>query len=347
MKIKLILAAFFLFLTIGVYLSFQLLVPSIVEDSLIEIEVPRGTPYKQVLSSLSDKNLIRDSFIFLVIGKIYGLDKKIRAGFYLFKGRMTPWQVFQKLLAGEVIEYWLTIKEGDSIFQIGEKLEAIGLVGYNKFIAMSINKELLESLNIQAPSLEGYLFPDTYRLPKGASAEYIISIMVNKLRKEYSGKLRERERELKLSENEVLTLASIIEKEAVVDEERAIISGVYHNRLRIKMPLQADPTAIYGVKSSDNKITREDLKIKSAYNTYIIKGLPPGPIASPGIKSIIAALYPADVPYLYFVSKRDGTHIFSRTLQEHNAAINKVKKTQQEDLKESAFVSNDDKEKKN
>lgn len=328
MKIKLILAAFFFILTVSVYLSLQLLVFTTDEDSLMEIEIHRGASYKQALSILAENNLIRDKVIFLLIGKIYGLDKKIRAGFYLFKGRLTPWQVFQKLLAGEVIEYWVTINEGDSIFEIGKKIEISGLVGYETFIALSTNKELLESYNIQSPSLEGYLFPETYRLPKGASPEYIIGIMVNKLRKEYSGSLKERESELKWSENQVLTLASIIEREAVVDEERAIISGVYHNRLRIKMPLQADPTAIYGVKSHSNKITREDLKKKTDYNTYIITGLPPGPIASPSIKSIIAALYPANVPYLYFVSKRDGTHLFSKTLQEHNTAINKVRNIQ-------------------
>ncbi len=328
MKIKLILAATLLILSISLYLSLQLLVFTTSEDSLVEIEITKGASYRQALAALADKTLIRDSFIFLVIGKIYGLDKKIRAGFYLFKGKLTPWQVFQKLLAGEVIEYWLTIKEGDSIFEIGENLEAIGLIRYEEFIALSIDKEFLRSLDIKAPSLEGYLFPETYRLPKGASPEYVISLMVNKLRKEYAGRLKERERGLGWTENEVLTLASIIEREAVVDEERAIISGVYHNRLKIKMPLQADPTAIYGVKSFDNKITREDLRIKSVYNTYIISGLPPGPIASPGIKSIIAALYPADVPYLYFVSKNDGTHLFSKTYQEHNAAINKVRNIQ-------------------
>lgn len=328
MKIKLILAAFFFILTVSVYLSLQLLVFTTAEDSLMEIEIHRGASYKQALSELADNNLIRDSFIFLVIGKISGLDKKIRAGFYLFKGRLTPWQVFKKLLAGEVIEYWVTINEGDSLFEIGKKLEMSGLIRYETFIDLSTDEELLESNNIHAPNIEGYLFPDTYRLPKGASPEYIIGIMINKLRKEYSGNLKERERELGWNENKVLTLASIIEREAVVDEERAIISGVFHNRLKIKMPLQADPTAIYGLKSFGDKITREDLKIKSPYNTYIISGLPPGPIASPGIKSIIAALYPANVPYLYFVSKRDGTHFFSKTLKEHNEAINKARNIQ-------------------
>lgn len=325
MKTKLILAAFLLFLSLSVYLSIQLLVYITTPDSLIEIEVPAGTTYKQVLGILEDHNLIQGKLIFMIIGKIYNIDRKIRAGFYLFKGRLNPWQVFKKLLKGEVIEYNLTITEGDSLFEIGKKLEDLGLTKYSIFSKLATDEEILDSLNINAPSLEGYLFPETYRIPKGASAEYIIKIMVNKLRKEYSGSLKDKESELGWSENDVLTLASIIEKEAVVDEERAIISGVYHNRLRKKMPLQADPTAIYGIKSQNSKITLKDLKNKTDYNTYIITGLPPGPIASSGIKSIIAALYPADVPYLFFVSKRDGTHHFSKTLAEHNAAIRKVR----------------------
>ncbi|MCX8031319.1 MAG: endolytic transglycosylase MltG [Thermodesulfovibrionales bacterium] len=325
MKLKLILFVLVSFILMSVYLSFQFLVPITSDDSIVEIEIVKGSTYRQALKKLSDKELIRDPFIFLLIGKIYGLDKKIRAGFYLFKGKLTPWQVYEKLLAGEVIEYWLTVNEGDSIFEVGKKLESLGFTDYYTFITLASNKELLQTLGISSPSIEGYLYPDTYRLPKGASVEYIVSIMVNRLRKEYTESLRQRQQELGMTENEVLTLASIIEREAVIDEERPIISAVYHNRLKIKMPLQADPTAIYGFKTYDQKITKADLKIKSPYNTYIIDGLPPGPIASPSIKSIIAALYPANVPYLYFVSRGDGRHIFSKTLNEHNKAIAKVR----------------------
>ena len=325
MKTKLLLSVFMLFICLSAYLSIQLLAPAISQDSQIEIEIPFGATYKQALTILEDEGLIKDKIIFLIIGKIYGLDRKIRAGFYLFKGRLNPWQAFKKLLKGEVIEYNLTINEGDSLLEIGKKLENLGLVRLERFLELSKDKQILDSFNINAPSLEGYLFPETYRVPKGATSEFVVRIMVNKLKKEYSGKLKEREKELGWTENQVLTLASIIEKEAVVDEERAIISGVYHNRIRLNMPLQADPTAIYGIKAHGSKITLQDLKNRTHYNTYIITGLPPGPIASPGIKSIVAALYPAQVPYLFFVSRKDGTHIFSRTLAEHNTAIRKVR----------------------
>lgn len=327
MKTKLLLSGFLLLIITFAYLSIQLLAPVTSDDSQMEVEIPAGYSYKQALATLEEAGLIKNKGIFLIIGKIQGLDRKIRAGFYLFKGRLTPWQVFQKLLKGEVTEYNLTVNEGDSLLEIGKKLEILGLVKLERFLQISKDKQILDSFNIGAPSLEGYLFPETYRIPKGASPEYVAKIMVNKLKKEYSGKLKEREKELGWSENDILTLASIIEKEAVVDEERAIISGVYHNRIKRKMHLQADPTAIYGIKSHGSKITLQDLKNKTHYNTYIITGLPPGPIASPSIKSIIAALYPAEVPYIFFVSRRDGTHIFSKTLAEHNAAIRKVRNT--------------------
>lgn len=327
MRTKFFFVVFLLIISISIYLSTQLLAPVTSDNSLVEIEIPAGSSYKHALEVLEVNELIKDKIIFLIIGKIYGLDRKIRAGFYLFGGRLNPWQVFQKLLRGEVIEYNLTINEGDSLLEIAKKIENLGLSKFERFLELSKDRQILDSFNIKAPSLEGYLFPATYRIPKGASVEYILKMMVNKLKKEYSGSLKEREKELGWNENQVLTLASIIEKEAVVDDERAIISGVYHNRIRLKMPLQADPTAIYGIKSHGSKITLQDLKNKTEYNTYVITGLPPGPIASPGIKSITAALYPAQVPYLFFVSKRDGTHIFSKTLAEHNAAIRKVRNT--------------------
>jgi UPF0755 protein len=170
--------------------------------------------------------------------------------------------------------------------------------------------------------------------------EDAIGMMINRMREEYSGKLAVRASELGLSERDVLTLASIIEKEAVTDKDRYLISAVYHNRLKKKIRLQSDPTSIYGVKTYKEKITERDLRRKTPYNTYIIKGLPPGPIASPGIKSIEAALYPADVPYLYFVSNDDGTHTFSVTAKEHLAAVRayrekKALKAYEENLKET------------
>lgn len=325
MKKNLILISLAILILFSTYISVQLFVPSDIGSNQMEIEIPEGSTYKQALEILKNKNLIRDKNLFYVIGMILGIDRKIRAGYYVFWGNMSPFEVFKKLAKGEIIENVITIVEGDSIFEIRDKLVSSNIMSADDFNRLLKDRDFLDSLNIKAPSLEGYLFPQTYKFPKGTKPESVIRLMVKKMREEFNDELRRRAEEIGFSENDVLTLASIIEREAKVDEERELISAVYHNRIKKGMPLQADPTAVYGIKSKKQKITRDDLKRKTDYNTYHIKGLPPGPIASPGIKSIRAALYPADVPYLYFVSKGDGTHHFSKTLSEHNAAITRIR----------------------
>lgn len=320
-KIKLIGIIVLLFC---IYISIQLFVPSNIGNINIEVHIPEGSTYGQAIEILSKKRLLRDKNLFLLIGKITFVDKRIKAGYYSFWGNMSPYEIFKKLVEGRIIESNITIIEGDSLSEIAEKLEKNNIMTVETFESLSKNKNFLKSLNIDAPSLEGYLFPETYRIPKGSKPEAVLTLMVNTLRKNFDESMISRMRELNMSENQILTLASIIEKEAVVDEERPIIAAVYHNRLKRGMPLQADPTAIYGIKSYKSKITRRDLQNKTPYNTYVIKGLPPGPICSAGLNSIRAALFPADVPYLYFVSKRDGTHYFSKTFDEHIRAIKRI-----------------------
>lgn len=315
-------AIFFIF---PVYILIQLFVPVYDSPTPLEVEIPQGATYKNAVDILADNKLIRDRFLFLAIGKISGVDRRMRAGYYHFWSRISPFDVFQQLRKGKIIEYEITVVEGDSLLEIGEKLEAKKFITADAFNSLAHDKTLLASLNINAPSVEGYLFPETYKLPKGAKPADIIRLMVNKLRESYTDEIKSRMQQSGWSEKDVLTLASIIEKEAETDEERPVISAVYRNRLRIGMPLQADPTAIYGVKSSKLKIVVSDLKNKTPYNTYVINGMPPGPIASPGLKSIRAALFPANVPYIYFVSRGDGTHIFTSSLSEHNEAIKHVR----------------------
>ncbi|MCX8027723.1 MAG: endolytic transglycosylase MltG [Thermodesulfovibrionales bacterium] len=307
-----------------VYLLAQMFVPTNIGTDAIEVEIPEGASFREAMDILQGKNLIRDKNIFIILGRLTGMDRKIRAGYYAFWGYMSPYQVYKRFSEGRIIEFEVTINEGDSLLEIKQKLASKKIITQEIFDRLSTDKDFLKSLNIDAPSLEGYLYPDTYKFPKGAKASNVIKIMVNRLRQQYTDDLKERMREIGWNENEVLTLASIIEREAVVEKERAIISGVYHNRLKAGMPLQADPTAVYGIKSYKEKIYRKDLLRPTAYNTYIVKGLPPGPIASPSIQSIRAALYPANIPYYYFVSRNDGTHIFSKTLAEHNRAIRLV-----------------------
>ncbi len=315
-------AIFFIF---PVYILIQLFVPVYDSATPIEVEIPQGASYKDAINILADNKLIRDKFLFLALGKVTGVDRRMRAGYYNFWSRISPFDVFQQIKKGKIIEYEITIVEGDSLLEIGEKLEAKKFVTAEAFNNLAHDKAMLASLNISSPSLEGYLFPETYKLPKGARPADIVRLMVGKLRESYTDEIRTHIQKDGWTENEVLTLASIIEKEAETDEERPVISAVYRNRLHIGMPLQADPTAIYGVKSSKVKIVSSDLRNKTPYNTYIINGLPPGPIASPGLKSIRAALFPAKVSYIYFVSRGDGTHIFTSSLSEHNNAVRHVR----------------------
>lgn len=308
-----------------IYILIQFFVPVYDSATPIDIEIPQGATYKNAIDILTENKLIRDKFLFTALGRITGVDKKMRAGYYHFWSRISPFDVFQQLRKGKIIEYELTIVEGDSLLEIAEKLQEKKFASVAAFNDLSRDKTLLSSLKIDSPSIEGYLFPETYKIPKGARPVDIIRLMVGKMRDAYTDEIKSRMEQIGWKENDVLTLASIIEKEAVTDEERTVISAVYHNRLRIGMPLQADPTAIYGIKSSKTKITSSDLRNKTPYNTYVIKGLPPGPIASPGLKSIRAALFPAKVPYIYFVSRGDGTHIFTSSLSEHNDAIRKVR----------------------
>ncbi len=233
---------------------------------------------------------------------------------------MIPVQIFKDLIAGRTVQYSITIPEGSTLEDIRKKFKGTGLIDKESW-QLVYDKDFLDSLEVHAPSLEGYAYPDTYNFPKGTEPRTIFKIMVQRLMENFKEPLRRRAIELGMTENEVLTLASIIEKEAIYNFERPLISAVYHNRLKKKMRLQADPTVLYGVKERWKRIRYRDLRRVTPYNTYIIKGLPPGPIASSSIMSIKAALYPAKVNYLYFVSMNNGKHHFSFTGEEHEKAV--------------------------
>jgi UPF0755 protein len=314
-----------------IYIAADFLSPLPIGNKSMEIEIPRGSTFRQAVDILSKERLIRDKNFFLFLGRIYGMDRKIKAGYYSIQGPVSPFAIFRMLKKGQIIEYEITIVEGDSLREIGEKLSKKNIINKEDFKELSLDKEFLSSHKISAPTFEGYLFPDTYKVPKGMHPKEAISNMITRLREKYSGEMKVRTAEIGFSEREVLTLASIIEKEAVTDKERPLISAVYHNRLGKGIPLQADPTSIYGIKGAGEKITDKDIRKKTPYNTYVIKGLPPGPIASPGIKSIHAALYPAKVPYMFFVSNNDGTHRFSVTPAEHQIAVEMYRKKKDEE----------------
>jgi UPF0755 protein len=291
-----------------------------------EVQVTDGMSFKTIAATLQKEGIIRYRGYFEIIGRLQGISRKVRTGYYGLNTNMNMWDVLAAMRKGKIIEYEVVIPEGYNLYQIGWTLSGTPLISDpQQFITLVKNKDYVRSLGVEADTLEGYLFPDTYYLPKGIKLEDIPKKMVQRYKAVFDDSYRDRGKALGFTENQVLTLASIVEKEAKVDSEQKLISAVYHNRLKIGMKLQADPTAVYGTKAWITKVTREDLKRKSPYNTYLHKGLPPGPIANPGRGAILATLYPENVDYLFFVAQGDGSHFFSKDFGDHEKAINRYR----------------------
>jgi UPF0755 protein len=272
------------------------------------VYIEPGTGTLGIAKVLKKKGVIRHGFLFLLLASLRGSHGRLKPGEYEFSPRMSLLEVLKKLEEGRVVVHQAVIPEGFTVKEISRLLANMGLADEGRFLAI-------------ASDLEGYLFPDTYYLTRGMSEEAIVQMMLNRFRQVFGPAGAERAKALGMSVREVVTLASLVEKEAKVSGERVLISAVFHNRLRYGMPLQSDPTVIYALPQFTGHLRRVDLSIPSPYNTYLHKGLPPGPIANPGRSSILAVLYPANVDYLYFVSRNDGTHVFSRTLAEHERAV--------------------------
>ena len=253
-------------------------------------------------------------------------EKEIKAGDYTFTTGMRPSAVLDKLVEGRYKTISVTIPEGFTVVQIAEVLQEKGLGEREDFLKYASDPGFIHALGIKGDSLEGFLFPDTYKVRKGVAEDLILREMVRRFNEVFTDEHTQRLGQLGLSREEVVTLASIIEKETSDPSERYLIAAVFHNRLKKGMLLQSDPTVIYGLKDFNGNLTKDDLKTRTPYNTYIIRGLPPQPIANPGEESIKAALYPSPEPYLYFVSKNNGTHHFSTTLKEHNRAVDRYQR---------------------
>ncbi|GMV49713.1 MAG: Endolytic murein transglycosylase [Nitrospirae bacterium] len=288
--------------------------------------IPEGSTFQQVAALLKSEQLIRSRSAFMLLGRTKDIDRKIRPGEYELDGGMTPQEILNKLLAGRVVLHPVTIPEGYTLAQITDVLADQHITDHKEFARLIYDRSFIKQLEIDAESLEGYLFPETYSFAKGTKAKDVIKTMVDELRRVWNGELQQQATRMNLSLHQVLTLASVIEKETGVKDERELIAAVFHNRLRKNIPLQSDPTVIYGLPAFDGNIHKRDLSSQSPYNTYRVRGLPPGPIASPGAHSLRAALFPARASYLYFVSRNDGTHHFSSTLAEHNQAVEKYQK---------------------
>jgi len=300
--------------------------PSVGEEVVEVITIPIGVGMDHVAHLLKERGIIRNEQLFSYLAHWRGLDTHIKSGEYQLSNRMFPNEVLNKLIRGDQIKYSVTIPEGLTLTQIAALYEKKGLADRDKFIQLATDPTFITSLGMDEKTLEGYLFPDTYKFIKDIGERNIIRRMVQNHNEMYNQQFRERAKELNLSRREVITLASLIEKESAKSEERPFISAVFHNRLQENMRLQCDPTVIYGLDHFTGRLTKKDLRTFTPYNTYLINGLPPTPIANPGLDSIRAALYPADVDYFYFVSKNNGTHSFSSSLSEHNRAVYKYQR---------------------
>ena len=291
------------------------------DDTVVTIEIPRGASFSATTDLLEQSGFITNRMMFYVLAFVTGAPTQIRAGEYELTGSMSPQDILHKFLKGEVKGYRMPIPEGFTVQQIASRLSAWRLVDKDRFLKLSVDEELLKSLSINGTSVEGYLFPDTYVLTKSMKEREIIQFMVGRFRAAVTPTMIDRARRLGFSLEEIIILASIIEKEGGLSEEKPFISAVFHNRLKEDMRLQSDPTVIYGLKDFDGNLTKKNLRKRTPYNTYRIKGLPPGPICNPGLDSIQAALNPAPVHCLYFVSKNNGSHHFSSELADHTKAV--------------------------
>lgn len=285
------------------------------------VTVAPGDSFSEVARNLQDAGIIRSADGFKVLAWLRGDARRIKAGPYDFGNWATPGRVLDRLVAGDVRRQRLTIPEGFSLREIASRLEEEGVGRADTFLTLAADPDFVASLGLDSPSLEGYLFPDTYLFDSGTPEERIIRSMVRQFTSRLAPDVVEGAAKLGLDAHQLVTLASIIQKEAGNRGEMPLISAVFHNRLRRNMPLQADPTVIYGVEDYKGIITRKHLQTPTPYNTYRMRGLPPGPIASPGEDALRAAAFPAESDYLFFVSRGDGTHTFSRTLREHNQAV--------------------------
>ena len=293
------------------------------------VEIPPGSSQAAMGRRLADAGVVRNETVFRAAVWMRGAGRRLQAGEYRFDSAMSPADVVDKIRRGDVFLQPITFREGLTIRQMAELYEARGLGAGSEFTKAARNGTRAAAFDPQASDLEGYLFPDTYTMPRKATAEQLVERMVAGFEKVLTADLRAQASARGLNVRELVTLASLVEKETAKAEERPLVSAVYHNRLKIRMALYCDPTVIYALERAGlyrGNLTRENLQFDSPYNTYRYAGLPPGPIAAPGRASLEAAANPADASYLYFVSRNDGSHVFANTLEEHNRNVHEFQK---------------------
>jgi len=289
------------------------------------VSIHKGESMTVTARELAQAGIVRSQSAFVIYAEMTGRANRLKPGDYAFKGGEAMPEVLAHLLNGDFMVVTVTIPEGMTVHQIGERLEQAGLVCENEFDAAARSGRIASALGLGPLGAEGFLFPATYRFSPLARTDQILTTMLGRFFDVLTPAVEERLFEMGLTAREMVTMASIVEKEARVPGERQIIASVFYNRLKLGMPLQSDPTAQYNLRGESQRAAAA-VRLPSAFNTYEIAGLPPGPIANPGLPSIRAALYPAHTDYLYFVARNDGTHIFSRSFTEHERAIADVKR---------------------
>jgi UPF0755 protein len=295
-----------------------------------EVTILRGASTGRIAALLKARGVVRSETAFQAAVLALGASRRLQSGRYAFGGMLNQYRIVRDLRDGRVVFHTVTIPEGCGSEKVADLLSRHLGVDSSAFLVLVRDPAVASRLGISAPSLEGYLYPDTYRLQSGLAPEEAIAALVAGFRAVFNDTLSARALFLGLTEHQAVTLASIVEGEAVLDSERAVIAAVYHNRLRMGMPLQACPTIQYLLPGGPRRLTTRDLSIPSPYNTYLHPGLPPGPVNNPGRASILAVLYPAPVQYLYLVANGDGSHTFSVRLNEHNAAKRRLNRLRQD-----------------
>ena len=289
-------------------------------DSMEKVRIDHGTTLSNISDKLNKRGLVSNKWVFEFLTKIKGLEKSMQAGTFRLSNVHTNNEVINNIVFGSPDRKKITFLEGWNMNQVAKHISKELDFNYSEVIKLLSDEELIRDLQINSNTLEGYLFPETYYFFEGVDKTSVIKRLVKEHKKFWNNANLSKADSLGFTPYEIITLASIIEGEAIYDSERSIISAVYHNRIKIGMKLQADPTVQYIIDDGPRRLLNKDLRIKSPYNTYIYQGLPPGPINSPGKQSLIAALSPQDNDYLYFVAKGDGYHTFSRNEKEHERA---------------------------
>ena len=293
-------------------------------SSEVFVDIPSGAGSRTIGERLIAAGVIRDDLTYRFALWRSGHARRLKAGEYQFEGEMTPLAVLDKIARGDVVLINLTFREGLTIDEMSRVFEASGFGPAASFVAAARDASLVQAFDKQARDLEGYLFPDTYSFPRGSDAVRVVRAMVERFEQVATPELRKAAESRGLSVRQFVTLASLVEKETAKAEERPLVAAVYTNRLKIGMGLQCDPTVIYALQRAGRytgNLRRDDLQFDSPYNTYRYPGLPPGPIAAPGQGALEASANPADVDFVYFVSRNDGSHEFARTLDEHNRNV--------------------------